>query len=107
MSVQSQQVLCIVVFVILLSLQQKRKMRLFVSHAFHNLPSAGTEAGADSQSVPEWELKIEGRPLDEVELLFAHGVCINNFAPVTLYTQFIVCGHCQCYCYTYTRTELG
>ena len=52
--------------------QQRRKMRLFVSHAFHNLPSAGGEAGADSQSVPEWELKIEGRPLDEVEPVSAH-----------------------------------
>ena len=44
-------------------------MRLFVSHAFHNLQTAaagGGEVGTDSQSVPEWELKIEGRLLDEV-----------------------------------------
>ena len=63
---------CELVFLVLLFLQQKRKMRLFVSHAFHNLPSAGSEAGADSQSVPEWELKIEGRLLDEVKPLLAH-----------------------------------
>ena len=63
---------CELLFLVLLFLQQKRKMRLFVSHAFHNLPSAGSEAGADSQSVPEWELKIEGRLLDEVKPLLAH-----------------------------------
>ena len=63
---------CGLLYLVLLFLQQKRKMRLFVSHAFHNLPSAGSEAGADSQSVPEWELKIEGRLLDEVKPVLAH-----------------------------------
>ena len=62
-------------------------MRLFVSHAFHNLPSAGGEAGADSQSVPEWELKIEGRPLDEVEPVSAHIVCMKDYTPAAVWTS--------------------
>jgi SWI/SNF-related matrix-associated actin-dependent regulator of chromatin subfamily D len=45
-------------------IKQKRKLRLFISHNFHNLPSKdGMET--EQSTPPEWELKIDGRLLDE------------------------------------------
>lgn len=45
-------------------IKQKRKLRVFISHVF--LPEKIPGENGSSVSVPEWELKIEGRLLDEL-----------------------------------------
>lgn len=43
--------------------QQRRKLRIFISHQFHD---AFSESEETTRLVPHWELRIEGRLLNEV-----------------------------------------
>ena len=43
--------------------QQKRKLRIFISNTFYPAKAEGEDG---DESVPSWELRVEGRLLEDV-----------------------------------------
>ena len=45
--------------------QQKRKLRIFISNTFYPAKAEGEDG---DESVPSWELRVEGRLLEDVSI---------------------------------------
>lgn len=56
------------VFVVPLSQQQKRKLRLYISNTFN---PARPDADDSDGSIASWELRVEGKLLDDVSLFYS------------------------------------
>lgn len=56
------------VIVMPLSQQQKRKLRLYISNTFN---PARPDADDSDGSIASWELRVEGKLLDDVSLLYS------------------------------------
>lgn len=53
--------------IFLFYLQQKRKLRIFISNTFYPAKAEGEDG---DESVPSWELRVEGRLLEDVSQMF-------------------------------------
>lgn len=49
--------------------QQKRKLRIFISNTFY--PGKPEGESGEEPTVPSWELRVEGRLLDDVSKQFS------------------------------------
>lgn len=56
------------VIVVPLSQQQKRKLRLYISNTFN---PARPDADDSDGSIASWELRVEGKLLDDVSLFYS------------------------------------
>ena len=52
---------------LLLFFQQRRKLRIFISNTFY--PAKPAEGDDGEESMPSWELRVEGRLLEDVRIL--------------------------------------
>ena len=52
-------------YILLNILQQKRKLRIFISNTFYPAKAEGEDG---DESVPSWELRVEGRLLEDVSI---------------------------------------
>lgn len=48
-------------------MKQKRKLRIFISNTFYPAKEPGEEAGQEEGSVASWELRVEGRLLEDAK----------------------------------------
>lgn len=48
-------------------MKQKRKLRIFISNTFYPAKEPGEEGGQEEGSVASWELRVEGRLLEDTK----------------------------------------
>lgn len=48
-------------------MKQKRKLRIFISNTFYPAKEPGESAGQEEGTVASWELRVEGRLLEDAK----------------------------------------
>ena len=48
-------------------MKQKRKLRIFISNTFYPAKEPGESGGQEEGSVASWELRVEGRLLEDAK----------------------------------------